>query len=159
MVQTEHSQPLGHNGVTKPAKFWHRRKISYLKGQGNIVKNIIAENCPNLGRDVLIGTAGFENSKQTRPESNIPSLCCNLTTKYTEQRRDIENGKREAPNCIQRQAPQNNIRFTNGNFKSQEGLKDIFQIPKDKLHQPTEQNSARLLVIIERETKLSMVKN
>lgn len=71
---------------------------------------------------------------------------------------DIENGKRDTPNCIQKQNYQNNIKCTNGNLKNLEGL-ERYTSNSERKKLPTSTTKLRkTIVIIERETKLSMIK-
>lgn len=71
---------------------------------------------------------------------------------------DIENGKRDTPNCIQRQDYLNNIKCTNKNLKNLKGLERYTSNSERKKLPTYTTKLSKSIVIIERETKLSMIK-
>lgn len=71
---------------------------------------------------------------------------------------NIENGKRDTPNCIQRQDYQNNIKCTNRNLKNLEGLERYTSNSERKKLPTYTSKLSKSIVIIERETKLSVIK-
>lgn len=71
---------------------------------------------------------------------------------------NIENGKRDTPNCIQKQDYQNNIRCTNGNLKNMEGLERYTSNSERKKLPTYTTKFDKTIVIIERERKHSMIK-
>jgi hypothetical protein len=71
------------------------REEIQTKGIDNLFNRIIAENFPNLKKELHPGIGSLQNTKPTRPKKKHPQTHHNQNPQHIEQRKNSESGKRK----------------------------------------------------------------
>jgi hypothetical protein len=87
---------MGHHEKTKPTNHGYEREVIQTKSIDNLFNRIIAENFPNLEKEIVIQVQeAYRTPKHQDQKKEHPQTYHNQNDQHTEQRKTTESCKRE----------------------------------------------------------------
>ena len=92
------------------------------KDHEKILEEIIVENFPKMGKEIITQVQETQSSKQDKPKEKHPKTHINQINKDQTQRTNIKSSKGKTTNNTQGDSHKDNCRSFNRNASGQEGM-------------------------------------
>ena len=118
-------QPLNHRSPVEEDK---------KKGHERLLKEIIAENFPKMGKEIATQVQETQSPKQDKPKVKYPKTHINKINKDQTQRTNIKSSKGGTTNNTQRDS--HNIDLSIETLQARRECQDILKVMKERNLQP-----------------------